>query len=191
MEYNSLDQGGIMNNYIEAEQLRAKINSTEDIQLIDVREAIEYHSEKIAGAISAPLSKFNESSEQINQSEHAYLICKSGGRAKEFAEKLNKIGYQNFTILEGGMTAWMEKNYAIVKGKSKVWSLERQVRIAAGGLVLCGVILSFAFNLNFIFISAFVGMGLVFSGITDTCGMGLVLAKMPWNSVKEPNCNVN
>jgi len=72
----------------------------------------------------------------------------------------------------------------VVRGKKSI-PLERQVRIAAGFLVLLGAVLGFFVHPYFIGLSAFVGAGLMFAGITDTCGMALVLAKMPWNQVKD------
>ncbi len=92
-------------------------------------------------------------------------------------------GLSDVINIEGGTSAWEQAGLPVVRGK-KAMSLERQVRIAAGSLILVGVILSFVVHPYLIGISAFVGAGLVFAGITDTCGMGMMLAKMPWNQVK-------
>jgi hypothetical protein len=78
----------------------------------------------------------------------------------------------------------MEANLPVTRCAVKVISLERQVRIAAGAIVLSGVLLACLVNFNFIWLSGFVGAGLIFAGITDFCGMGLLLAKMPWNKRK-------
>jgi len=72
----------------------------------------------------------------------------------------------------------------MTRGKRTI-SLERQVRIAAGSLVLLGAVLSLLVHPYFIGLAAFVGAGLVFAGVTDTCGMAMCLARMPWNQVKE------
>ena len=90
-----------------------------------------------------------------------------------------KAGFSNVVNIEGGTMACVEAGLPVVRGKKAI-SLERQVRIAAGSLVLLGAALSFV-HPAFIGLSAFVGAGLVFAGITDTCGMGLILARMPWN----------
>jgi len=87
-------------------------------------------------------------------------------------------------VVEGGTLAWIEAGLSVNRGTTKVISLERQVRIAAGSLVLTGVLLAIFVHPYFIGISAFVGAGLIFAGITDWCGMGLLLAKLPWNSRK-------
>jgi rhodanese-related sulfurtransferase len=170
-----------MQNNITVEQLKDLLQSGEEIQLIDVREYPEFNTEKIAGALLAPLSIFSESQKSINREKHTYLICKSGSRASEYAAKLISEGYSQISIIEGGMSAWINAGYDIIKGSSKIWSLERQVRVAAGSLVVLGVILSILLHSNFVVLSAFVGAGLIFAGVTDTCGMGLLLAKMPWN----------
>jgi rhodanese-related sulfurtransferase len=110
------------------------------------------------------------------------LICKSGGRGKQACDKLIAAGHSNVINVEGGTTAWEQAGLPIVRGK-KAMSLERQVRIAAGSLVVLGVLLSFL-NPYFIGLSAFVGAGLVFAGVTDTCGMGILISKMPWNQIR-------
>ena len=84
----------------------------------------------------------------------------------------------------GGTQAWQEMGLPVVRGK-KVLSLERQVRITAGILVLTGALLGWIIHHAFIGISAFVGAGLAFAGITDSCGMGMMLAKMPWNKISQ------
>ena len=84
--------------------------------------------------------------------------------------------------VEGGTQAWEQAGLPVVRGKKTI-SLERQVRIAAGALVFLGTILGAAVSPYLLIIPGFVGAGLVFAGITDTCGMGMMLAKMPWNQV--------
>ena len=87
-------------------------------------------------------------------------------------------------VVEGGTLAWIEANLPVTRGTVKVISLERQVRIAAGAIVFTGVLLARFVNFNFIWLSGFVGAGLIFAGITDFCGMGLLIAKLPWNKRK-------
>ena len=90
-------------------------------------------------------------------------------------------GFAQPIVVEGGTLAWIEANLPVTRSAVKVISLERQVRIAAGSLVLTGVLLGWFVHRGFFGLSAFVGAGLVFAGITDFCGMGLLLAKLPWN----------
>ncbi|MGE3466862.1 MAG: rhodanese-like domain-containing protein [Pyrinomonadaceae bacterium] len=155
-----------------------------ECQVIDVREFSEFHSERIADAQLMPLSNFERHAAEIDKTKPVYLMCRSGNRAKQAAEKLINKGFTDIHVIEGGMTAWSGANLPIVKGESRVWSLERQVRFAAGGFVLAGVLLSVVISSYAILLSAFVGAGLMFSAVTDTCGMGMILARMPWN--REP-----
>jgi rhodanese-related sulfurtransferase len=98
-------------------------------------------------------------------------------------DKLLAAGFTNVVNIEGGTLACEQAGLPVVRGQKTI-SLERQVRIAAGSLVLIGVVLSLQVHPYWIGLSAFVGAGLVFAGITDTCGMGMILARMPWNQVK-------
>ncbi|HRI03525.1 MAG TPA: rhodanese-like domain-containing protein [Pyrinomonadaceae bacterium] len=152
-----------------------------ECQVIDVREFSEFNSERIADAQLMPLSNFEKHADEIDHTKPVYLMCRSGNRAKNAAEKLAAKGFTDIHVVEGGMVAWAGANLPVVKGESKVWSLERQVRFAAGLFVLSGVLLSLFVSPYLLLLTAFVGAGLMFSAVTDTCGMGMVLAKMPWN----------
>jgi rhodanese-related sulfurtransferase len=94
-------------------------------------------------------------------------------------------GFTNIVNVDGGTLACVECGLPVIRGKKMV-SLERQVRIVAGFLVLLAALLGWFVHPAFVFLAAFVGAGLIFAGVTDTCGMGLLLAKMPWNHVHEP-----
>ena len=148
-----------------------------NIRLIDVRTPLEYSEVHIEGAELMPLDKLNP--DEVKGS-NCVTICRSGKRASSAAKKLEKSGCENVRVMEGGMMAWEDAGLPVERGDSVI-SLERQVRIAAGLLVLVGVILGTWLNPWFYALSAFVGAGLTFAGITDFCGMGLLLAKAPWN----------
>ena len=162
-------------------EINEMLNTGGECQVIDVREFSEFDSERVAEAQFMPLSNFEKHAEEIDHSKPVYLMCRSGNRAKQAAERLAKKGFTDVHVVEGGMVAWSEAGLPVVKGESKVWSLERQVRFVAGSLVVLGAILSFAVHPYFISLSAFVGAGLVFAAVTDTCGMAMILARMPWN----------
>ncbi len=110
-------------------------------------------------------------------------ICRSGSRGRQACEKFRAAGFANVVNVEGGTLAWEQAGLPVVRGKKAI-SLERQVRIAAGSLVVLGTALGAFVHPAFLGLSAFVGAGLVFAGITDTCGMGMMLARMPWNRVE-------
>ena len=162
-------------------EINELIDGGGECQVIDVREFSEFNSERLADAQLMPLSNFEKHADEIDHSKPVYLMCRSGNRAKQAAEKLMKRGFTDIHVVEGGMVAWAGANLPIVKGESRVWSLERQVRFTAGLLVLIGVLLATFLNSYLLVISAFIGAGLMFSALTDTCGMGMVLARMPWN----------
>ncbi len=162
-------------------ELYEKIKNEDDFQIVDVRETSEYESERIKDAISAPLSRFEESSKRIDKNRDSYIICQSGKRAEKYAKQLLENGYKNISVAKGGLKLWIDAGYPVERGESKVWSLERQVRFTAGLLVLLGVVLSYSFNSMFLILPGIVGGGLIFAAVTDTCGMAMVLARMPWN----------
>jgi rhodanese-related sulfurtransferase len=163
------------------EELYKKIKEGKDVQVLDVREVFEYEGKRIKGSILAPLSRFKESSGVFDRNCHSYIVCQTGKRAEQFASRLLEDGYENISVVEGGLKAWIDAGYPIEEGESKLWSLERQVRFVAGLLVLLGVVLSLVLNPAFLILSGIVGAGLVFAAVTDTCGMAMFLARMPWN----------
>lgn len=165
------------------------LNSSGKCQVIDVREFPEFAAEKIYNARLTPLSNFESYTDEIDRTKPVYIMCRSGNRARQAADRLLKKGFADIHIIEGGMQAWKEASLPVIKGETKVWSLERQVRFTAGAIVLFGILLSFFLWQPLVWVSAFIGAGLVFSAMTDTCGMALVLAKLPWNHQK--NCDVD
>ncbi len=158
------------------------------IEVIDVRTPLEYREIHLAFARNMPLDRLDP--EELRQlagraEEPLYIICRSGSRGRQACEKLMAAGCDNVVNIEGGTLACVEAGLPLVRGRKTI-SLERQVRIAAGLLVLLGVMLGWLIHPALAGLSAFVGAGLVFAGVTDTCGMGLLLARMPWNRVNEP-----
>ena len=153
------------------------------VDLIDVRTPVEYREVHVEIARNVPLDQLDAvalmQARNGTANEPLYVICRSGSRGQQACEKFLKAGFSNVVNIEGGTMACVEAGLPVVRGRKAI-SLERQVRIAAGSLVLLGAGLSFV-HLAFIGLSAFVGAGLVFAGITDTCGMGMILARMPWN----------
>jgi rhodanese-related sulfurtransferase len=108
------------------------------------------------------------------------LICQSGKRARMVAGLLEPCG-KDLVVLEGGTAAWISAGLPTVANVRTRWSLERQVRLGAGLLVLTGVILALAANSLWLYLSGFVGLGLTFAGLTDFCPMAILLALLPWN----------
>lgn len=150
-----------------------------NITLIDVRESGEYASERIPGAKSVPLSTFQP--EQIPDYQKLVLYCQSGNRSAHAAQQLLNAGFTDVAHLRGGLSAWKQAGYAIESTKNAPISLFRQIQIVAGSLVVLGTILGAFVSPWFLLLSGFVGSGLIFAGITNTCALGLLLAKLPYN----------
>ncbi|HVJ84212.1 MAG TPA: rhodanese-like domain-containing protein [Caulifigura sp.] len=170
-----------MSQTITAEELGTRLRSSESIELIDVRTPAEFREVHLETARNVPLDQFDPHQvAQQNGQKPVYLICKSGARSQQALQRLVQAGYAQAFSVEGGTAACERAGLPVVRGQ-KCMSLERQVRIAAGSIVLTGVLLAWFVHPYLIGLSAFVGAGLIFSGITDTCGMGVILMKMPWN----------
>ncbi len=174
----------------ELEKLRRQGQA---VDLIDVRTPVEYREVHAEVARSVPLDRLDpravmDARNGSNQ-ESLYTICRSGSRGRQACEAFHAAGFTNVVNVEGGTLAWEQAGLPVVRGK-KAMSLERQVRIAAGSLVVLGTALGAFVHPAFLGLSAFVGAGLVFAGVTDTCGMGMMLARMPWNRVdaEAPSC---
>lgn len=171
---------------IPAKELYERIKGGEPVELIDVRTPVEFREIHAEGARLVPLDRLDPKAVMAERNgaagETLYVICRSGSRAKQACEKFLSAGYDNVVSVEGGTLAWEQAGLPVKRGKKAI-SLERQVRIAAGLLVLLGAALGFFIHPYFVGLSAFVGAGLVFAGVTDTCGMAMLLARMPWNQV--------
>lgn len=158
-------------------ELSRMLEKGEKVHIIDVRTPAEYQELRLNVAKNIPLDILRIDSLPQDDIPIAF-ICKSGTRGRMACEKIDGLARQVFNI-EGGTVACEDAGLPVIRGR-KVISLERQVRIAAGSIVLTGIALSYV-SPYWVGLSAFVGAGLVFAGITDTCGMGMILSKMPWN----------
>lgn len=160
-----------------------------EIRLLDVRTPGEYESVHIRGAYNVPLDLLGEHGREIgaNVADPVVLVCQSGQRARKAEEALRGSGMPNVHVLDGGVAGWIAAGNPVVRGAERL-SLERQVRIAAGALAAAGGIFALAVNPLFAIVPAFVGSGLVFAGVTNTCAMGMLLARLPYN--QPASCDV-
>ncbi|MGQ0634947.1 MAG: rhodanese-like domain-containing protein [Planctomycetaceae bacterium] len=169
---------------ISAAQLADLCRTRDDVKLIDVRTPVEFRELHLEPARNVPLDRLDPAS--VMQSfkgpaeESVYLICRSGNRGRQACEKFAQAGFTNVVNVAGGLLACEGAGLPVIRGTKSI-SLERQLRIVAGAFVLVGVLLAWFVHPAFIGLSAIVGAGLIFAGLTDTCGMGLLLARMPWN----------
>lgn len=153
----------------------------ESVILVDVREAAEYAGERIQSATRVSLSNFDPRKIPLDEGKKLVLYCQTGKRSAQAAQKLFAASFNEVTDLEGGLNAWKEAGYPIETSKNAPMSIMRQVQIVAGSLVVMGTLLGAFVSPWFLIMSGFIGSGLVFAGISNTCALGMLLARMPWN----------
>jgi rhodanese-related sulfurtransferase len=150
--------------------------------LIDVRTPVEFEAGHIPGAVNVPLDELRRELGGLCEVLHDHdvvLVCRSGQRSDQAQEALQAAGLSSPAVLQGGLNDWEATGGPMNRGR-QAWELERQVRLAAGSLVLGGILASTVAP-KAKWLSGFVGGGLVFAAVTNTCAMGMALAKMPWN----------
>jgi rhodanese-related sulfurtransferase len=181
---------------ISPKQLMDLRTRGEAVNLIDVRTPAEYGEVHVDFARNVPLDRLDPKQVAADHARHVgpiYFVCRSGGRSKTACEKMIAAGVTDVVSVDGGTTACDAAGLPVVRGK-KAMSLERQVRIAAGALVAIGAALA-AFGPDPLWksigagLAGFVGCGLVFAGVTDTCGMAMLISRMPWNQAPAATCS--
>ncbi len=165
---------------IACERLHQFLTESTNVQIIDVRSVGEYRAGHIPGSIHIPYEEIQSRLEDVTGDRPAVLVCQSGTRANIACDLIIQ-SRSNATVLMGGFAEWCKAKYPVVVAQISNWSLERQVRFTAGLIILIGLILGTWVNPWLYMISAFIGVGLTFSGITNFCGMGVLMSKMPWN----------
>ena len=178
-------------SHISPADLAKLLETHPDAPVLDVRTPGEFKSVHVPQARNLPLDHLNPDNliaSGLARETPVYLLCAGGRRASQAADELRLAGFRHPIVVEGGTTAWEQAGLPVTRSAGGVISLERQIRIAAGSLVVVGVLLAWFVAPAFILLSAFVGAGLVFSGITDWCGLGLLLAKLPWNRPSSCRC---
>ncbi|OWT60146.1 rhodanese family protein [Candidimonas nitroreducens] len=149
--------------------------------LVDIRGADEYARERIGKARHIPMQQLAGGAQRLDGATAVIFHCRSGARTRANAQALQACAKCDAYMLEGGLDAWKKAGLPLEIDKSRPLELQRQVQIAAGSIVLLGAILGAVASPWFHLLSAFVGAGLVFAGISGFCGMARVLTKMPWN----------
>ena len=165
---------------LTTEESRIRRETDSSILLIDVRTPAEFGAVHAEKAVNYPIESFDLEQVPFCKDDEIHVICQSGWRSMKVCQKLEGAGFTKIVNVTGGTSAWQSVGLPVVEGK-KVISLERQVRIAAGSLVVIGAAVGQLVHPVGYGLSAFIGVGLVFAGVTDTCGMGMMIAKMPWN----------
>ncbi|HEU4697865.1 MAG TPA: rhodanese-like domain-containing protein [Gemmatimonadales bacterium] len=169
-------------------QLAEVLPLVPDTRLLDVRTPGEYETAHIAGSYNVPVDTLAEYAREIRTvSAPVVLVCQSGQRARRAEGALRAAGMTNVHVLDGGVNAWLAAGQPVVRGPRRL-SLERQVRIVAGALAATGGLLALLVDPRFALLPAFIGSGLVFAGLTDTCGMAMLLSRLPYN--RPARCDV-
>ena len=169
--------------HVKSAALKTALERNEAI-VVDVREPAEFAREHIAGAQSFPLSTFDPS--HLPRDRRLVLCCQSGARSSRALAQLEAAGLTDVAHLDGGLTAWKSAHLPTSIDITQPISIMRQVQITAGSLALLGAVLAALVSPWFILLSGFVGAGLVFAGVTDTCMMAMLLAKLPYNRPRAP-----
>jgi rhodanese-related sulfurtransferase len=160
----------------------ARLLREEGATLVDVREPDEHARERIPGAQNLPLSRLEEAELALHQGRPVLFHCRSGARTEGNAARLAaRCGTVEAYVVAGGLEAWKRAGLPVAEDRRQPLELMRQVQIAAGAMVLLGVVLGVLLSPWFYALSGFVGAGLVFAGVTGTCGLARVLRLMPWN----------
>ncbi|TVZ39901.1 rhodanese-related sulfurtransferase [Alteromonadaceae bacterium 2753L.S.0a.02] len=163
-------------------------NNNNEATIIDLRTPAEVSRENIDNCICLPLQTLTPESlhtklhDRLNKKTlRVFLLCQSGMRAHAAVRQLGVIKGIEWVVIEGGLNAIKTAGGTVNCGAHLVIPLERQVRIAAGVVILTGVLLGSFLNSAFFLLSGFVGVGLIFAGVTDRCGLAFLLTRMPWN----------
>ncbi|MDP1615501.1 MAG: rhodanese-like domain-containing protein [Methylococcales bacterium] len=166
---------------IDPQTAKAWLSKQEAI-LIDVREPGEYAAMHIEGAILLPLNTLNHTKLPALNGKKLIIHCHLGRRGESACEKL-LLGNPELDVynLEGGLSAWDKAGFAVERSEKCFLSIDRQVQMTIGSFVLLGVILGHWVYPGFLLLAAFFGAGLLFAGITGSCGLAILMSKMPWN----------
>lgn len=155
----------------------------DQVRVIDVREPSEFASGRIPEAELVPLGSLEKTSAEWKRDEALLLYCQGGKRSEQAYATLARQGFTRLFSLEGGFSAWSAAGLATEKSHKAPWSLERQVRFTVALFVITFTSLGLLVHPGFLAGNFFISAGLIFSAVTNTCGMALVLTKLPWNRV--------
>ncbi len=170
-------------------ELQQRILTNQPGDLLDVRTAPEHTAAHVPNVTLVPLDSLNPASFLANRPHPTaplYVFCQAGGRAAKAIERFQAIGFEGCVLVEGGTQAWIDAGLPVTRGISKVLPLMRQVQIVIGAVSGIGAALALVGDKRFAVIPLITGAGLLFAGLTGTCGLALMLAKMPWNRGDAP-----
>jgi rhodanese-related sulfurtransferase len=164
-------------------ELHTRILADDSLELLDVRTPPEYVRAHVPGSGLIPLNTLDAGAflKQHQPGKPLYVLCQGGARARKAIEKLERAGCNDCVLVEGGTQAWIDAGLPVNRGVSNVLPIMRQVQITVGLISSLGALLALLVNPLFAVVPLAMGCGLLFAGLTGTCGMALLLARMPWN----------
>ncbi len=167
---------------VDPAALRAELATNPDTLLVDVRTPAEYQAAHIDGAINLPLDQVDAHLRRIvaDAGGRMVLVCQAGGRAVTAAGMLTGAGMSDVAVLDGGMNAWVAAGAPVARAETRTWALERQVRLVAGSMIAASVAASVRFP-RLRFLAGAIGAGLATAAVTDSCLLGTLLMKLPYN----------
>ena len=173
---------------LDVETVREWLAREDSPRLLDVRTPAEFGTAHIPGSYNVPLDLLKEHREELRRhlEDEVVLVCRSGNRAGQAESLLAEAGLPNLHVLDGGVVAWEKAGAPLRRGTEK-WALERQVRLVAGGIVATGVVTSIVFP-PAKWVAGAIGAGLVGAALTDSCLMGQMLSKLPYN--RDASCDL-
>lgn len=168
-------------------QLAGDWDGDNDLLVLDVRTPAEFETAHIEGSYNVPLATLTEHREEVSRhlDRDVVLVCRSGNRAQQAETALSDSAPANLHVLSGGITAWQSAGHRVVHGVPR-WDLERQVRLVAGSIVLSSVLAS-TIAPGAKWVAAGIGGGLTFAALSNSCLMGTMLSKLPYNRAVEPD----
>ena len=170
-----------MQSRISPAELRSLLRDDPTTRILDVRTGGEFEAMHIPGSYNVPLDDLDEHGATIATiDEPVVLVCLSGGRASKAESALAGLGMSNLHVLDGGITAWEQAGHDVRRGSNERWALERQVRLVAGTVVL-GAVAASTVVPPLKWVAGALGAGLTFAAVSNTCAMGMLLTKLPYN----------
>lgn len=163
-------------------ELQTLIPGDQPVQIIDVRTPLEFDTEHIKDSVNIPLDELGRRGSEIKKDMTTVLVCRSGKRAGMAAQTLSPYGFES-RVLTGGILGWRKAGLPLIEGKKRL-SLERQVQLTIGLILLTSVTLGYTVSNLFFIMAGFIGAGLTFAGLSGTCGLAMLIAKAPWNRLE-------
>jgi rhodanese-related sulfurtransferase len=169
---------------VSVQEVHQKLINQNEAVLLDVRSPAEFSGAHAPGSILRPIAELNPTALMAQpeiKDKWVYLMCQSGQRARRALSLFEQAGFRCCTVVEGGLDAWIAAGLPVVRGRTRVLPLMRQVQIVVGLMSAGGSALALGVNAWFALIPLVLGAGLVLAGVTGICGLALLLAQMPWN----------